>query len=126
MPKIEVLAIRDPDTETNVQIWIDGVRFDNYAYESVDPGAGHELYAWLGNQLTVMTNDDYSEGFKAAALAAYASYDDSEYVIQDDYGVEAPCPLYSCRWSADEAQSTDLETAAAAVREHMKTTHPEK
>lgn len=122
--KIEVLMIRDPDTSTEVRLWIDGVE-TGFASESVDPGAGHEKFSWLGTQVSVLMRDDYSEGFKAAALGAYQSYDDSEYVTDCGGGIEAYCPV--CHQPVDDdPDNEDLEVAAATVRQHMKDAHPEK
>lgn len=123
-PRIEILTSRDPDNGTDVRIWIDGVEVRNFAEEQVDPGAGHMLSAWLGYQVSVMVNDQYSEGFRAAALGAYCGWDNNEYVEDDGGEIEMFCPQVGCYWSEPD-EINDLDVAADTLRLHLATHDPQ-
>jgi hypothetical protein len=132
-PRIEILTVRDPDSSTDVRMWVDGVETSPYVEESVDPGAGHQLGDWLGAQVDVLLADSYSEAFKTAALEAYEAFDGSSYIEGDLTDAEISC--YHAEGSFAENTRTycdwthpveDIHIAAAALRSHRRIAHPEK
>lgn len=128
MTKIEILVVRDPDAATNLTVFIDGVEFNGYTEVDIDPGAGCELQDWLTAQVEIALSD-HSDAFKALALEEYAAFDGSPYIEGDDRVVRCehgegdyPNRTY-CQW---EHPFEDVESAAVALKEHRRTTHPEK
>lgn len=81
-PKIEVLAVRDPDGPPEVYVLVDGAEAP-FSFESVDPGAGHDIEGWREHTETVRENESYSEAFKRLVVEARIAHEDSEYIEGD-------------------------------------------
>lgn len=78
--KIEVLHSRDPDSECEVTVWVDGeiVGFD---LEDVDPGRGHDLESWTARMHTTREqNPGRSPAFADAVDDTLQNWLESEYV----------------------------------------------
>lgn len=78
-PLVEVLVVRDPDYYTDVEVWVNGVRWAGEIV-TVDPGAGHERSEWVAARDNVTGSPE----FVAAAREAYDRYADSKYLLDDD------------------------------------------
>jgi hypothetical protein len=130
-PKLEILTVRDPDSATDVYMWVDGEQSVHYESDDVDPGAGHQIEDWLGEQVQVLMSG-HSESFKTAALEAYQRYDDSSWVEGDREEAEFPCHEGTgdwpnrkfCGWSIPIGD--DLQAVADAAKQHKQDAHPEK
>lgn len=83
--KVEILVIRDPDSYTDIMVWIDGVQTTvGVTEESVDPGAGHLLSEWRESTQAVRDRESYSPAFRDAVVAARVDYDHSQFIEDDE------------------------------------------
>lgn len=61
MPRVEIIMFRDPDSATDVRVFVDGVDCTESAtIEDVDPGAGYERgeYEAVTDELELMPHGD--------------------------------------------------------------------
>lgn len=98
-PKIEVLALRDPDGPPEVYVLVDGAEAA-FSFESVDPGAGHDIEGWREHTETVRENPEYSEAFKRLVVETRIAHEDSEYITGDG-GDDETRDLAACRTETD-------------------------
>lgn len=83
--KIEILTVRDPDSYTEVYLFVDGVEIPNgYVEESVDPGAGYTLASWDEHTTTVNLNNDLSPAFRDKVVETRRAYRDSEFITDEE------------------------------------------
>lgn len=79
-PKVEMLVVRDPDAQTDVTLFMDGVEFTDVSYEHVDPGAGYDGSDWDEHTESVSTDKSYSQAFREAVVRARDEHADSQYI----------------------------------------------
>lgn len=48
--RVEILHVRDPDSECGLSVWIDGAPVE-FALEDIDPGRGHIRSEWDRQQV---------------------------------------------------------------------------
>lgn len=51
-PRIDIVMYRDPDSPTDLYVFVDGVQVDDHHVIDFDPGAGHrraDVEAWRNN-----------------------------------------------------------------------------
>lgn len=79
--QIEILDVRDPDSSSDIRVWVDGEEVTKAArVEHVDPGAGYELSAWREETDLMRGNPS---PFITALVEARDDAESSEY-IEDD------------------------------------------
>lgn len=84
MDKIEVLVVRDPDSETGLEVWLNGKHLSTtdprYTFDIIDIGAGEPYTAadWQENRDAAMSVG--SAAFAAAVAEAYDAYVGTKYV----------------------------------------------
>jgi hypothetical protein len=81
--KIEILAHRNPDGPGSLDVFIDGVKVDDYAEHWVDPGAGHMLSEWRETRASMAGDERLSPAYRAAVVQAMADVENSEYIVDD-------------------------------------------
>lgn len=78
-PRIEMIVVRDPDSETEVQTFVNGAPIGKAVEYHLDPGAGYERYDWTVGalaELAVATPGPVRD----ALVRAYKDADDSSYI----------------------------------------------
>jgi hypothetical protein len=78
--KIEILHVRDPDSECATRVWVDGVELTEFTYLDLDPGRGHVAEDWDKAHREAIANPDLSGSYRLALDQAYIDGRDSEYV----------------------------------------------
>jgi hypothetical protein len=80
--RIEILHQRDPDSECDVRLFLDGAEVtDEIEFVDVDPGRGHDIEDWLESKRFAM--DGASAAAAAAVADAYDAGSHSPYVEGD-------------------------------------------
>lgn len=121
---IEILIERDPDSLTDVTLFIDGeeVPAREIDYRHIDPGVGYLLSEWREDRADIKAAG-HSRAFTAAALAAHDAAERSPY-IEDDlaeplYEKCAECHLFvEPNSSHDSADPEYAATLAEYVHLH--------
>lgn len=77
--RVEVLHERDPDSECNVRIWIDGVEA-KVDYVDIDPGRGYTYEDWDESRDCARSKLGRSDPFREAVDQAYADGRENKYI----------------------------------------------
>lgn len=79
---IEILVVRDPDSDNQIEVWLDGdkLAWAEYTLIEVDAGRGYDYADWLDNVRHVLADPVMSTGFHAAVEAAYADPPGKKYI----------------------------------------------
>lgn len=80
--RVEILHVRDPDSECGVTVWLDGVPAD-YIYQDIDPGRGYSRSEWDERIAAARADMDTSEAFSAAVVEALEHTSDNKYIEED-------------------------------------------
>lgn len=81
--RIEILHVRDSDSDCEMRVWIDGERVpsEDVFIEDVDPGRGYTKEDWDENIEYTRNHENMSPDFKAAALAMLEGNADNKYIV---------------------------------------------
>lgn len=82
--KIELLHMRDPDSECSNQLYIDGKEIMSFVEESIDPGAGWTAAEWEERAKETSEITSYSPEFKKQVLLGLGESNDSPYITGGD------------------------------------------
>ena len=82
---VEVLAVRHPDANTDVLVWLDGVPADQAQQHTVhvhdvDPGRGYTTSDWESEIAAVRRTGQFSTGFRDAIVTAMEGYRGHRYL----------------------------------------------
>jgi hypothetical protein len=79
-PRVQILHTRDPDSECEFEVWLDGVKTDSYGVDDLDPGRGWTREDW--DQRVEEAREDTSE-FGQRVLAELLSVGEHSKWIED-------------------------------------------
>ena len=86
MGLIEILMIRDPDSATDIEVWLDGVKLDDSDPRlnviDVDAGAGWAADDWQ-ESMRCAVESCQTDGFRTAVATAYADPPGAKYIEGD-------------------------------------------
>ena len=80
---IEILVVRDPDSENDITVWIDGVEQDwrdGINIVQVDAGAGYTFEDWRETADAWERDDSISDDFRRAVKEAYLDPPGRQYI----------------------------------------------
>lgn len=86
--RIEILAYRDPDGDTEIVVRLDG-KVLTVPLETIDPGAGYSRLGWREHTSAVAANEGYSPEFRAAVVEVRNAAEDDylgEFITDDEEG----------------------------------------
>lgn len=83
---LEMLVVRDPDADTEVDLWLNGEPTTVDRAVDVDPGRGYTREDWEDSKQFFSQDRNLSEAFARAVVAAYDAYADNEYVDDSGWG----------------------------------------
>jgi hypothetical protein len=78
--KIEILHERDPDSDCDITVWVNGVEITADVVD-IDPGQGYSSEDWEESAAYAVHDDrDRSYAFKCAVSAAFDQASGSNYI----------------------------------------------
>lgn len=84
-PRIDIVHVRDPDSESTIQVFVDGVETTDYRMFSLDIGAsGPSAAEWAERQAEAVARASDRPAVAAAVDAAYEAYADSSWLSEED------------------------------------------
>ena len=83
---LEMLVVRDPDADTEVDLWLNGEPVTVDRAVDVDPGRGYLREDWEESKQFFGQDPNLSEAFARAVVSAYETYADNQYIDDSGWG----------------------------------------
>lgn len=80
---IEILVVRDPDSGTYLEVYLDGVLTDDFVQYDVDPGAGYLLSEWREETDDIEQRPGLSDALRASIVQSRIIHERSDYISDD-------------------------------------------
>lgn len=78
--KIELLHMRDPDSDCTNELFIEGAPMLSFVEEDIDPGKGYEASDWADRVKETASIESYSPEFKKAVMLGLGESNNSPYI----------------------------------------------
>jgi hypothetical protein len=82
-PKVEIVHGRDPDSECEITVFVDGERVSDVYVEDIDPGRGYDRSTWDERIADMRDNANLTEGFRTLAVDTLEAFSGSKYIEED-------------------------------------------
>jgi hypothetical protein len=83
-PRIDIVMYRDPDDETSLWVYVDGVESHDHHVHGFDPGRGHQRSDVLDNREAMRADPDLPAAVRERCEQEFTSMLASLYVEGDD------------------------------------------
>lgn len=81
-PRVEIVSYRNPDANTDLHLFVNGVEVTDYSWTEADPGAGHDIEDWRESRDAAMR--DASPAAAELIQRFYDAGEDSEFITGQD------------------------------------------